>query len=162
MSMHRYGTCFIFCPILEWKSIWATLISNFSTKGNHLIQCQHCYYINSCFCSLSSGEWRRLNLLGLYNTSRDMEGHTQKIKVAARQHIHFVSVGAEMFSPGVLSLATSILVSTTGFVLAQDDPYPACYQFFTTWPQASSVNVLITWSKLWLTSFILDHKHQIF
>merc|ERR1711936_930624 len=56
-------------------------------------------------------------------------------------HIHFVSVGSEMFSPGVvLSLATSILVSTTGFVLAQDDPYPACYQFFTTWPQASSVN----------------------
>ena len=87
-----------------------------------------------------------------------MEGHTQKIKVAARQHIHFVSVGAEMFSPGVVSLATSILLSTTGFVLAQDDPYPACYQFFTTWPQASSVNVLITWSKLWLTSFILDHK----
>ena len=68
-----------------------------------------------------------------------------------------------MFSPGVVSLATSILMSTTGFVLAaQDDPYPACYQFFTTWPQASSVNVLITWSKLWLTTFIFDHKHQIF
>merc|ERR1711872_439659 len=51
-----------------------------------------------------------------------------------------MGVGAEMFSPGVVSsLATSILVSTTGFVLAaQDDPYPACYQFFTTWPQASS------------------------
>merc|ERR1711872_83237 len=51
-----------------------------------------------------------------------------------------MGVGAEMFSPGVVSsLATSILLSTTGFVLAaQDDPYPACYQFFTTWPQASS------------------------
>merc|ERR1711936_761893 len=45
---------------------------------------------------------------------------------------------ATMSLPGISGSLTILLLTMSISAMAQDDPYPACYQFFSTWNQAST------------------------
>merc|ERR1711990_573236 len=42
---------------------------------------------------------------------------------------------ATMSPPGIFNSVTILLLTMSSSMMAQDDPYPACYQFFSTWNQ---------------------------
>ena len=47
-----------------------------------------------------------------------------------------------MSPPGIFNSVTVLLLMSSSWAMAQDDPYPACYQFFSTWNQVYE-NVII-------------------
>ena len=65
-----------------------------------------------------------------------------------------------MYPPGILSSITILLLAmSSSNAMAQDDPYPACYQFFSTWNQVyENVIILSTFTAIFgaiiLTYFV--------